>query len=272
MLTRTQRAQKPARGKLAPQDVNSPSKEYIYAGGKLIATEEPAAAPPVPTGVVAIPSGTATTISVRWSASPGAVSYTVQRRTTVNDPNPMTLPTTTTNSLTDNVPTGGMTYLYYVSANGPGGISSAYSTLTPTSFATAISFFSFTGSSAPPLAAGSVIYAVHINTIRNAIDAVRHAAGLQPFSYNYSILTGSTILANDIVDVGVPSNLIPSMRTALTQAYTSQPPPIGVGFGFSTPSFTNAISTGSQVNFADFSDFSGYSGSQTDGLVRGYHP
>jgi len=273
MLARRQSSRRRASGTLSPQTAGTPTKEYVYgANNKIVAIEEPASSspPPVPTGVVAKPNGSATSILVSWSPSSGATSYTVQRRLTTGDQSPVTLSTTTT-SVIDNVPLGPVTtYLYYVSANGSGGTSSAYSTLTPTSFATSVSFV-FSAPTAT-LTPNSVISAAHINQIRAAIDAVRRAAGLSNFSYSYSISPGSTIQANDIVDVGSPA--IQSMRTAITQAYTR--PIASGGFGFSTPTFTNSINPPSQsqpgsiVKFADYSDFSGYGTS--DGLVRGLHP
>jgi hypothetical protein len=255
MLASSQRARnaRKAAGTLAPQTSGTPSKEYVYAGGRLIATEEPASssAPPVPTNVIAKPSGSATSILVSWSPSSGATSYTVLRKTSLIDTG--TQIPASASPITDTV-TQGATYLYYVSASGGGG-TSAYSTLTSTSFATAFSFVF--GAPTAPLTPNSVISAAHVNTIRNAIDAVRRAAGLSNFSYGYSISTGSTIKANDIVD-----GASQSMRTAITQAYSA--------LGFSAPSFTNSISQGSTVKFADYSDFSGYASS--DGLVRGLHP
>src|SRR2546425_9833612 len=61
---------------------NSPSKEYIYAGGRLVATEEPTSLP-APTNFKAI-ADTVGQIVLSWDAVQGATKYEVQRGATLN--------------------------------------------------------------------------------------------------------------------------------------------------------------------------------------------
>jgi hypothetical protein len=74
-------------------NANSPSKEYIYAGGRLIATEEAgsASAPPAPAGFLAESQYLPTKVHLRWDAPAGSFDhYQVERKqagtdfTTVN--------------------------------------------------------------------------------------------------------------------------------------------------------------------------------------------
>jgi hypothetical protein len=96
---------------------NSPSKEYIYAGGRLVATEEPASSgcgtpPPTPGNLVATAQST-TSVLLNWAFSPGA-HYEVQRRQSIApgtdwatlSPNPGS------NTFTDNGVVANTAYLY----------------------------------------------------------------------------------------------------------------------------------------------------------------
>ncbi|MEK6304174.1 MAG: fibronectin type III domain-containing protein [Acidobacteriota bacterium] len=100
----------------------SPSKEYIYAGGRLIATEEPPGVPTPP----AAPTGLAATagnaqVSLSWNASSGATSYNVKRSTTNGGPYSTIAPGIGTTSYLNTGLTNGTTYYYVVSAsNGAG--------------------------------------------------------------------------------------------------------------------------------------------------------
>jgi fibronectin type 3 domain-containing protein len=72
-------------GAVAAQSLTpgSPAKEYVYAGSRLIATEEPSsggAAPPAPTGLTATPGNAQ--VSLTWNSVAGASTYTVKRSTT----------------------------------------------------------------------------------------------------------------------------------------------------------------------------------------------
>src|SRR5687768_6911869 len=75
------------KGDIAPAnfEASSPSKRYIYAGGKLVATEEPSvpacgSGPGTPTGLMATATPTPT-ISLSWNAPSGAVDhYDIERK------------------------------------------------------------------------------------------------------------------------------------------------------------------------------------------------
>jgi len=115
---------------LAP---GSPSKEYIYAGGRLIATEEPSGAPAppaAPTGLTATPGNAQ--VSLAWTASSGATSYNVKRSPTNGGPYSTIAPGIATTSYTDMGLTNGTTYYYVVSAsNGIEGPNSSQVSATP---------------------------------------------------------------------------------------------------------------------------------------------
>ena len=57
---------------------SNPAKEYIYAGGRLVATEEPSMVMP-PAALVAMGASSAQ-VNVTWTASPGTIDhYQVER-------------------------------------------------------------------------------------------------------------------------------------------------------------------------------------------------
>jgi hypothetical protein len=199
-------ARSQSQGAIQPQGLapNSPSKEYIYAGGRLIATEEPVVTPPpgTPTGLVAtfIPPAS---ISLSWNASSGQVTnYEVWRSTNIVagfGSSPVSSPTGT--SFTDSPGSTSRTYIYEVRANGPGGFSS-FSNI---DFATIYPFAN------PSPSARSIVRASDINDLRNAIDLVRAAANLGAGSYN----TDPGALTNA---VHVKAAHISEMRTNLDGA------------------------------------------------------
>jgi hypothetical protein len=170
----------------------SPSKEYIYGGGRLIATEEPN--PLVaPTSVVAT-GATITQINLSWSAAPNAHHYVVERATQMNN-------FTTLNSnvsgttYQDSTAATGTAYLYRVrSADAIGNVSSQSNT----DLATTIIFAD------DPLNTQTLIRANHIVQLRQAINAIRH---LTPTLTDYNwqqpsaTLVGAPIMANDIVEL-----------------------------------------------------------------------
>jgi fibronectin type 3 domain-containing protein len=95
----------------------SPSKEYIYAGGRLVATEEPQPAcvpPQAPTAPAATPGNTQVTLT--WAASPGAGSYNVKRSTINGGPYGIVAAGVTATSHIDTGLTNGTTYYYVVTA------------------------------------------------------------------------------------------------------------------------------------------------------------
>jgi hypothetical protein len=159
-------------------NANSPSKEYIYAGGRLIATEEPTNG----NSSLAAPAAlSATTISgaqinLSWTVASGAVDhYQVERSQSLNGPFTMLSPNPTSPSFIDNTVTSGTAYLYRVKAVDASGNASIYSNL---DLATAINF-----TDDPLLANTTVVKAQHLIELRQAINAVRALAGLPASSW-----------------------------------------------------------------------------------------
>lgn len=154
----------------APVQQNPPlSKEYVYAGGRLVATEEPppAATPtpagPPPTNLLA--TGTsASSVSLTWVAPAGnVVGYVVERK---GDPNsqPVEIPTgSASTTFNDSPPPGDHAYLYRVKAAFAGG---GYSDYGNKDLATTVVFID-------GQLQGVTIKAVHLTELRRAVNAVR---------------------------------------------------------------------------------------------------
>ena len=114
----TQSEIKAAQATPATLTPDSPAKEYVYAGGRLIATEEPSgtpAPPAAPTGLTATPGNAQ--VSLTWIASPGATTYNVKRSTINGGPYSTIAPGIATTSYTNTGLTNGTTYYYVVSAS-----------------------------------------------------------------------------------------------------------------------------------------------------------
>jgi hypothetical protein len=157
----------------APPGSPSLAKEYIYAGGRLIATEEPtpSATPSSPTNLGAIATST-TTINLTWDApspSPGTITHYVIERTgrsgvtTMNSGSNASAFTDPTAQL-DNV------YRYRVQAVFSGGGTSGFS-----NGDLATTFFL-----GDPVVGGhqTVIRAKHFTDLRQAVNDVRLIAGV----------------------------------------------------------------------------------------------
>lgn len=202
----------PLAASLSPQQQGLPlSKEYVYAGGRLVATEEPTPVPagPPPTNLVAT-TGTvappAATVNVSWSApeSGSPLSYVVERKGAGGQFQavglPVSAPTTTFN---DTSATEGSAYLYRVKAVYAGGVSSVYSN---TDLATAVAFTN------DPLQVGvTAIYARHLTELRRAVDAVRTLAGvgLSSWQSNPAPAQGGLVLAAHYLELR--TNLNPAL-------------------------------------------------------------
>lgn len=163
----------------AQQGSLQPSKEYVYAGGRLVATVEPETTPagPPPTGLVAT-AASASSVSLTWVAPQGAVGYVVERR---GGPNaqPAEIPTgSSTPAFIDTTPQAGdFAYLYRVKAD----YGSGYSDYGNTDLATTILF-----TDDPLQPTLTPIKAVHLVELRRAVNAVRAlAGGLDPATWAY---------------------------------------------------------------------------------------
>jgi hypothetical protein len=165
------------------------SKEYVYAGGRLVATEEatptptPTPAGPPPTGLVATLSAVnapAASISVTWvtpSSGPAVVaSYIVERASVVGQFAPIGQPVTGT-SFNDTDAHEGMAYLYHVRAVFTNGGMSADSNA---DLVTAVAFTDdpLVGTNDPQQRPATIIRARHLTELHRAVDAVRVLAGI----------------------------------------------------------------------------------------------
>jgi Fibronectin type III domain len=160
----------------------SPSKEYIYAGGRLIATEEPTQGiSPAPTALVATASST-TQVNISWTAPTGAVDhYQVERSQngssfTVLSGNP------TATSFTDSTASASTAYLYRVRAVDAANNLSAPSAV---DLATTIIFTDDPLVASTSTVVGTTIMARHLVELRQAVNAVRALAGLSAAIWTY---------------------------------------------------------------------------------------
>jgi hypothetical protein len=181
---------------------NNPSKEYIYAGSKLIATEAPVplAAPPN-LAATTLSDQTPSRVSISWDPSIGADHYEVEKTTKITIAYSSVNSNVTATSFTDNSVNSVTAYLYRVRAVDSVGNVSPFSAI---DLATAISFTDDTITST-----STVIKAAHVNELRQAIDAVRETANLSPANWGGAISSGvTTVQATHIQD----------LRTNLDQA------------------------------------------------------
>ena len=157
------------------------AKEYIYAGGRLVATEEPTvvAVGPPPTGLVATQSPTvAAQVDLSWSAPAGQVDhYEIGRKGSVADQ--LTVVGSTQGAVTgfSDAASPDTAYLYAVRAVFTGGGHSDYSGM---DLATTVIFSDdpLVGSNDPHPPAATVIKAAHLTELRRAVSAVHALAGL----------------------------------------------------------------------------------------------
>ena len=203
------------------------SKEYVYAGGRLVATEEPtpAATPtptpagPAPTNLVATATS-ASSVSLTWVAPAGnVIGYVVERRADPVSP-PLEMPTgSTSTSFNDSTPTGDRAYLYRVKAAFAGGGFSDYGNA---DLATTIVF-------TDAQLQGVTIKAVHLTELRRAVNAVRALApGLAAASWTYPDPVSTpgqrrAVYVEDVTDLraGLDEALT---RLGLTTGYPAEPP------------------------------------------------
>lgn len=155
-------------------NANSPSKEYIYAGGRLIATEVPASSA-APAGLMATTRDGSLVIDISWNPAQGAQSYRLERSAGNGASYQPVSSTVSTTSFSDTTMTEGLAYLYRVCvADSQGNCLSAYSNV---DLAAAV-VFSDDPLGDPLTGPGTTIQARHITQLRAAINAVRSAAGL----------------------------------------------------------------------------------------------
>jgi hypothetical protein len=181
---------------------NNPSKEYIYGGGKLIATEAPVPLlPPANVTATTRTDWNPAQITISWVAVSGADHYEVEKTTNLGGSYSSVDSHAMGTTLNDGNVTPVTAYLYRVRAVDAAGNVSSYSNF---DLATAISFIDDT------LTAQSTdVKAVHITQLRQAVDAVRATANLGAASWGGGITPYSTLIfASHIQD----------LRTNLDQA------------------------------------------------------
>ncbi len=195
---------------------NSPSKEYIYAGGRLIATEEPN--PLVaPTSLVA-DTFSGTQVNLTWAAAPNAHHYQVERAPNLGGTFTVLNSNVATTTYTDSTVTAVNAYLYRVRSADAGGNLSAPGNL---DVATAITF-----TDNPVTAGTTLIKAQHVTELRQAVNAVRATANLSAATWTDATLTNVTVKAVHVQE----------LRTSLDAALTA--------LGLTTSSYTDSSLTG----------------------------
>ena len=185
------------------------SKEYIYAGGRMLAVEEAGSstgggATTAPSNLAAI--GGASQVTINWNA-PGSGSvdhYEVERGVRTNGQiqySPVAACQNvgaTTPSCTDSGVALWTAYLYRVRAVSIGNTPSTYSN---SDLATATAFAD------DPLVAGvTTMRAQHITELRQAVDGVRTLAGLATGGWSAGAAQNSVISAQHITELRTKLN------------------------------------------------------------------
>ena len=138
------------------------------------------AVPPGAPGNLVATATSTSSVSLSWSAGSGSIDhYEIQRATSKNGPF-TTLPNTSSTSATDSSLSSTTTYIYRVRAVDAAG---NYSPFSNTDIATTIVFTD------DPLAIGTIVKAQHVIELRQAVNAVRAAAGLSASTWTDSSLT-----------------------------------------------------------------------------------
>jgi fibronectin type 3 domain-containing protein len=179
-----------------------------------------ATAPSAPTGVVATPGNA--TVTVTWTASPGATSYTVMR-------NGIAVATQAGTTYTDSSAANGTTYSYYVLAyrlNSPASAPSTSASATP---------------AAPPLASPTGVSATPGDTtVSLAWSAVPGATGYDVYRGGAKVATVATTIFNDagltngttysyyVVATGTAPSSSPSATVTATPAAAKPGAPTGL--------------------------------------------
>jgi chitodextrinase len=181
---------------------SSPSKEYIYAGNKLIATEAPVTlVAPASLAALTLSNLVTPQVSINWNATTGAHHYELEKTPNLNQPYQPVATNITVNSYTDTNVTAVTAYLYRVRAVDANGNVSAFSNV---DLATAISFTDDTITSQTTL-----VRAAHINELRQAVDAMRATANLSLVNWGGSVSQNNTV---------IEATHINDLRTNLNQA------------------------------------------------------
>jgi len=212
----SRRRSKGASGEVSEASLSagSPSKEYIYAGGRLVATEEPTTTTSLsaPTNLRATTSSS-TSIHITWSSAVNATRYELQKSSNYGAPNYGFSPLNSNIGVTsfdDITVTNGNAYIYQVLAIDQNNNYSAPSNL---DVATAFAF------TEDPISAGMTIKEVHITQLRQTVDAFRLAAGRSAATWSNPPPLAQTIVIQRL-HVDQLRSYLDDARTAL-----ALPPP-----------------------------------------------
>lgn len=179
------------------------SKEYIYSGGRLIATEEPSA--PASTAPTKLSAGSSSPINLKWlhPTAGGTVDhYVIERR---GSDSTQRMNGTAAATFLDHSAPANKVYNYRVQAVFTSGITSDYSNA---DIATTIAFED------DPIKPGeTIIRAQHINQLRYAVNDAYVMAGLNSITWSVPAPTsGSEIKAEHVQDLW---SYLRSARSAL---------------------------------------------------------
>lgn len=196
----------------------SPSKEYIYAGGRLVATEEAAYVTLLAPASVTAVGSSASQVDISWAAAPNAHHYQVERSPSISSSYSVINFNVASTSFSDNTVSSVNAYLYRVRA------ADAAGNLSPPSNIDVATAISFTDNS---LSTGTTpIKAEHVTELRQAVNAVRAAANLGGASWTDSSLSGAPVKAVHIQE----------LRTNLDQALSA--------LGIATSQYTDSSLSG----------------------------
>jgi hypothetical protein len=181
-----------------PQGQLNLAKEYIYAGGRLIATEEPpggggCSTPPNVPGNFQATAQSTSSVLVTWDPVAGADHYEVYRK---QDAGPTWTPRSLNVSGTSfpDSASPNTAYLYKVRAVDGSGCVSAD---TVPDLATTVMF------NDDPLLGSqhTIIQAVHVTQLRTAVQAVRTTAGIGAATWTRTNLVGQSVLPIDFTEL-----------------------------------------------------------------------
>lgn len=218
-LSRSSEPGKPLSWFTSPPPPPPISKEYVYAGKKLVATEEP--------GMLVAPANvladtfSATRVDITWNASAGADHYQVERAGSITGSFTVLNSNVTTTSYSDTTVSSVNTYIYRVRAANSSGDVSQYGNIDA---ATAITF-----TDNPLIVNSTLIKAAHVTELRQAVDAMRVSGNLAAATWTDTNLSGVPIKAIHLEE----------LRTNLDQALTA--------LGLSTSAYTNSSLSGVDI-------------------------
>ncbi len=150
------------------------AKEYIYAGGRLIATEEDVSTTILPPGSLRATTQSNTIIRITWSPSSGAARYQLERSLNFAAANNgfTIVSSTITQTLFDDTVASSAAYIYRVRAVDQNNQLSQPSNI---DLAAAMTFDD-------PSLQGATIREVHLTQLRQAVNFIRQAAGYAAFN------------------------------------------------------------------------------------------